>query len=126
MAWEWVSISAPGVNGFTKCHVRQVGRAEHLMSSLRRHHTRVASGGRDQVWGRSLLSSAVYNIAGGGWRVGWMDLCVCECEKGFPFSASRALTKTRPRGPELKPCLRGLRADGFPLFQAVFMDRKIG
>ena len=57
-------------------------------------------------------------------------VCVWVCEKGggIPglLCVGRALSETGPRGPELKPYLRGFGTDGVPLFEDVFIIRKWG
>lgn len=60
-----------------------------------------------------------------------LGLCVCACGDGGLVAGGegvpvvdccvcRALFETGPRGPELKPYLRGFGTDGVPLFQDVY------
>lgn len=59
---------------------------------------------------------------------GWLGVTsVCSvCEEKGGVVPGWALSEMGPRGPELKPYLRGFRTDGVPLFQGVFIIRKWG
>ena len=102
---EWVLISALGLNGSTKCHICHVSHPGVWCFVGWKHHGMVGS-----------PLSAVC-----------VCLCVCVCGGGcLHCYVGWALFETRPRGPELKPYLRGFRTDGVPLFEDVFIIRKWG
>lgn len=90
------SFQPSGVNGSTNCHICHRGFV----------------GGKHPRLVGSPLSALSEEEGGGG---GFLDCCVWW-----------ALSETGPRGPELKPYLRGFRTDGVPLFQDVFIIRKWG
>lgn len=98
------------------------------MCHASRRGVRRCLGGKTSAAGGVTSASIVSVCAGcvcvceaivGGWLGGggavFLDCCVC-----------RALFETGPRGPELKPYLRGFGTDGVPLFRDVFINRRWG
>lgn len=92
------SFQPSGVNGSTNCHIC---------------HRGFVGGKHPRLVGSPLSALSVRKREGGGGV--FLDCCVWW-----------ALSETGPRGPELKPYLRGFRTDGVPLFQDVFIIRKWG